>query len=190
MRVTGGLYRSRKLITPAGRTTRPSSDKVREALFSILSPSQNLSGVRLLDLYAGSGSLAIEALSRGAESAVLIESSAQAVQIIDENLSALTLQRRARVICERVEHAAKALRNEQPFDLVLADPPYNTIATRGILPVLEALLLPTLMHAESILVLEHRTGTDVELSSFLRDETRRYGDTSISFYRPMAQTHT
>src|ERR1700756_415011 len=129
MRVIAGIYGGRSLVAPRGRSTRPTSDRVREALFSILG-ADSLEGARVLDLFAGSGALAIEALSRGAAEATLVDSSAVAVDAIRRNLSALGLdaqvrRQRASVFLERARAA------ERQYDLVFLDPPYHQPSALG-----------------------------------------------------------
>src|ERR1700680_1652370 len=98
MRITGGIHRSRSLRAPRGERTRPTSDRVREALFGILTARRSLAGLEILDLYAGTGALALEALSRGAGRATLVESSREALAAIRANVAALGVQDRVRVI--------------------------------------------------------------------------------------------
>lgn len=122
MRVIAGAAGGRRLEAPKGPGTRPTSDRVREALFSALAPW--LAGARVLDLYAGSGALGIEALSRGAASAVLVERDRRAAAVISRNLERSRLE--GGVV--RVVDVARYCRDpaDGPFDLVLADPPYDT----------------------------------------------------------------
>lgn len=121
MRVVAGSLGGRTLAAPPGRATRPTSERVREALFSALG---DVRGHRVLDLYAGTGALAIEALSRGAAYAVLVESQRAALAALHGNLDALALRERAKVLGRPVERARALLGREGPFDLVLADPPW------------------------------------------------------------------
>src|SRR5689334_18455145 len=130
MRITGGVFRSRMLTAPRGQQTRPTSDRVREALFSMLASAGAFSdelGPRVLDLYAGSGALGLEALSRGAQSAVLVESGRPALAAIRDNARALDVEGQVTVIGARVDRALAEL--EGPFDLVLIDPPYADVRT-------------------------------------------------------------
>ena len=121
MRVIAGIYGGRELVAPRGRTTRPTSDRVREALFSILG---DVSEARVLDLFAGSGALAIEALSRGAAEATLVDSSAAAVAAIRRNLDRLGIEasvRRAKALA----FLERARGSGADYDLVFLDPPYR-----------------------------------------------------------------
>ena len=117
MRVVGGHLGGRRLRAVPGKETRPTSDRVKEALFGVL-------GARVLDLFAGTGALAIEALSRGAASAVLVEQAAPAVAVIRANLDALDLNDTVKVRRTRAEAYLRTQR-DGPFDLVLLDPPYG-----------------------------------------------------------------
>ena len=123
MRVVGGTARGRPLRAPRGAATRPTSDRVREAVFSMLTSLDRIDGAAVLDLFAGSGALGIECLSRGAESAVLVDSSPDAVAAIRHNLGVLGPDRdRATVVRS---DALRYLADAPRFDLVLADPPYD-----------------------------------------------------------------
>jgi 16S rRNA (guanine966-N2)-methyltransferase len=123
VRVVGGYLGGRRLLTVPGKDTRPTSDRVREALFATL--GERVEGARVLDLFAGTGALGIEAVSRGAASAVLVEQAAPAVAVIRANLEALDLHDRVKVRRTRAETYVRAQR-DGPFDLVLLDPPYAT----------------------------------------------------------------
>jgi 16S rRNA (guanine966-N2)-methyltransferase len=177
VRVVAGRFGGRRLAAPAGRGTRPTSDRVREALFSILGP---LDGERVLDLYAGSGALGIEALSRGAASALLVESDPRAVAVIRSNLGALGLSEpEARV---HAGPARAALRNASDrgdtYDLVFLDPPYRSAPELG--RELSAALGP-LLAAGGRVVSESDRRAPLALELPLTDE-RRYGDTLIRIH--------
>ena len=123
MRIIAGEMRSRRLKAPEGMDTRPTADRVKEALFSIL--SARLYGARVLDLYAGSGALALEALSRGAQSAVLVDCAGKACQAIRENIAALQCADRAQLLRMKDAAALTALcKSGDAFDIVFLDPPY------------------------------------------------------------------
>ncbi len=176
MRVIAGSRRGARLIAPRGVSTRPTSDRVREALFSILGPVE---GSRVLDLFAGSGALAIEALSRGAGSATLVDSSAAAIRVIERNLAALGLSaevRRSRAL-GYLEAARSAARQ---YDLVFLDPPYRQTSSLG--QPLSTALEPVLAPGARV-VAESDRRAPLELDQPLLDE-RRYGDTLIRIYDP------
>ena len=128
MRVVAGTYRGRTLVAPPGSETRPTSDRVREALFSVLGAS--VQGACVLDLFAGSGALGIEALSRGAERAVFVDSSHKAISAVRANLAALGIEADVRPIEARAALRAASTRGEA-YDLVFLDPPYRRAAELG-----------------------------------------------------------
>ena len=177
MKVVAGTHRGRNLKTLAGEATRPSSGLVRGAIFNIVGPQ--IHGMRVLDLYAGSGALGIEALSRGAESAVLVESASAALAVIRENLKTLKLE--AKVVASAVLPALKRL--DGPFDLILADPPY-AIAAQELPQVMETILERGLLAEGGLLILEHRRGEALpEGVGGLRLKRRYpYSDTEVSVY--------
>lgn len=156
-------------------------------MFAALEP---LDGLRVLDLYSGSGALALEALSRGAERAVLVERERAALQVIRRNIEALGLGAAAEVVALPVERAGRALVALGPFDLVLVDPPYEDVASGRIVRVLGRL---TGVHARGArLVLEHASrDAPPTLAGAGAPRCRRYGDTTVSVYDVMdAETVT
>src|SRR5512144_2567254 len=122
MRVIAGKFRGRPLRAPRGLTTRPTADRAREAIFQILG---DLTGLRVLDLYAGTGAMGIEALSRGAGHAVFVESDAAAAKAIRDNVERLGLTGQTTLLTAVVERARPRLEKLGPFDLVLADSPWR-----------------------------------------------------------------
>jgi len=142
MRVIGGRLRGRVLKSPKGRNTRPTKDNVREAWFNILGSVQ---GARVLELYAGTGALGIEALSRGANHVVFVESWSGAQTAIDENLTRLGLTSEGTLLRARVDRSLGRLAALGPFDLILADPPWTDLerAVIELRRVLESDLLAT-----------------------------------------------
>jgi 16S rRNA (guanine966-N2)-methyltransferase len=174
MRVISGAYGGRRLVAPRGSQTRPTSDRVREALFAILG---DVSGARVLDLFAGSGALAIEALSRGALQATLVDSSAGAVGAIRRNLEALGIQAEV-VRAPALRYLQRARENGRQYDLVFIDPPYRRASTLG--RELEATLVPVLAPRARV-VAESDRRDPLELGLELLD-ARRYGDTLIHIH--------
>jgi 16S rRNA (guanine966-N2)-methyltransferase len=172
MRVIAGAFKGRTLQAPRGQRTRPTADRVREAVFSMLGP---VDGLRVLDLFAGSGALAIEALSRGAAEAVLVERDPRALAAIERNLEATgavaTVSRR---------DVLAWLRDGPPgaFDLVFADPPYDA-ASRLALPLGEE--LPKVVSDGARIVIESDKRMPLHLPLPLMRE-RTYGDTRIGVY--------
>jgi 16S rRNA (guanine966-N2)-methyltransferase len=174
MRVISGTYRGRELVAPKGLQTRPTSDRVREALFSILG---DVTGLRVLDLFAGSGALAIEALSRGAASATLVDSAQPAVAAIRRNLGALGIE--AEVVARPASRFLLSARTHaRQYDLVFIDPPYRRASTLG--RELSTSLAPVLS-AEARVVAESDRRSPLDLRLALLDE-RRYGDTLIQIH--------
>ena len=176
MRVVAGRFGGRILVAPRGRGTRPTSDRVREALFAILGPD-TIEGARVLDLFAGSGALAIEALSRGASEAALVDSSAVAVAAIRRNLSAVGAEAEVRRQ-NALAYLKTAFRNARQYDLVFLDPPYRHASALG--RELSKALRPVLAPAARV-VAESDRRAPLELDLTLLDE-RRYGDTLIRIH--------
>jgi 16S rRNA (guanine966-N2)-methyltransferase len=186
MRITGGEFASRKLRVPQG-AVRPTAERVREALFSMLAHRGAIERARVLDVFAGSGALGLEALSRGAERAVLVEKSRDAAKTLGANVAALELGARVRVLVRDASSALRALATEgERFDLCFVDPPYaSSLATE----TLTLLAHGGLLSARAVLVAEsdrrHPPGPIAGLSLALE---RRYGDTLISLYEPADRT--
>ena len=183
MRVVAGRLRGRALAAPAGDATRPTGARVKEALFSILG---DVSGARVLDLYAGSGALGIEALSRGAAAGVFVESARPALACLRENLTKLGLNEVATTLPVRVESVAAQLKRHGPFELVLCDPPWRDVkAARS---ALEALASAGLFAPGARIVLEHGAKDPppvIEGRAWLQlcDE-RRWGETAVAIFEP------
>ncbi len=172
MRVIGGEFRSRRLKSVPGLDTRPTPDRLREALFNVL--AARIEGAMFVDAYAGTGAVGIEALSRGAAQAIFIEISRGAVNAIQENLRSLGIEDRAQVVSGKAASVAGRYRP----DIIFADPPYNQEGEYG--AILEALTespppLLVVQH-ESRLALPERHG------SLRRVRVLKQGDNSLSFY--------
>jgi 16S rRNA (guanine966-N2)-methyltransferase len=176
MRVIAGSYKGQRLVAPRRTGTRPTADRVREALFSMLEP---VGGARVLDLYAGSGALAIEALSRGAGEATLVDSDAAALNAIRRNVERLGLDQARVVRSDASRFLQKAARQGNQWDLAFCDPPYRLAHRLG--RDLEA-LLPSVLAREGRIVCESSTRQPLRLTLPLITE-RRYGDTLICIYR-------
>lgn len=179
MRVTGGGARGIPLAAPRGLSTRPTTDRVREAVFSILY-SMDADLGRILDLYAGTGALAIEALSRGDGSADLVERAPAACTVIRRNLARAGLAERASLHCAAVARTLPTL--DGPYTLVLLDPPYEDA---GIGRVLETVGASGLIAPGGTIVLEHahRRPPPEGVGTLALQSDRRYGDTGVAFYR-------
>jgi 16S rRNA (guanine966-N2)-methyltransferase len=181
MRLTGGAFRSRRLVTPRGDATRPTSDRVREALFSILGHRCAFEGARVLDLYAGTGALGLEAVSRGAASAVFVERRREALAALRENIAALGVGARSRVIAGSVEGSTGEIGHG--FDIVFADPPYADVAAGAAVKALERIIAAGGLLPAGVLVLEHASKTAApSIGPLAAYDSRTYGDTEISFY--------
>ena len=174
MRIVAGEHRGARIFAPKGRDTRPTSDRVREAAFNLIGP---VDGASVLDLFAGSGAMGLEALSRGAERAVFVESDRAATRAIEQNLDKLRL--RGTVLCE---DGVRALRSEaqagRRYDLVLVDPPYEMYT--DLQPAL-ARTLPRVLADDGLLVVETDARTEPELPLELRT-SRRYGRARLSLF--------
>lgn len=157
MRVIAGKARSLRLKTIDGMDTRPTTDRIKETLFNMLQPY--LADSRFLDLFAGSGAIGIEALSRGASFCVFVEHSRKAADCIRENLRFTHLEKQARLMTQDVLTAIRQLDGEQPFDCIFMDPPYE----KGLeLEALKALRKTTLVDENTLLVVEASLHTDWE----------------------------
>ena len=180
MRVIGGNARGRRLKVPRGKTLRPTAARVKEALFNIL--PHDLSGTKVLELFAGTGNVTIEALSRGAAEAILVDSSAQSGKAIRENLHRLHLADRTKVWITPVARALRLLaRRGETFDMIFLDPPYEHHWIGATLKIIGE---GRLLRETGVLVAEHSIREKVEPSYdslALRDQ-RRYGSTLLSFF--------
>ncbi|UCF90006.1 MAG: 16S rRNA (guanine(966)-N(2))-methyltransferase RsmD [Desulfobacterales bacterium] len=180
LRVIGGELKGRKLRSVRGVQTRPTGERVRESIFNIL--SQRVQGAFGLDLYAGTGALGIEALSRGAEWVLFVDSDKKALTILERNIEACGLERRARMIRWHIAQNLNCLRSiRPPFNLVLMDPPYNQ---NLIGPTLHHLHTSRSLESGACIVLEHSHFETIppNLHPFDLLDQRRYGKTLVSFF--------
>ena len=172
MRIIAGTHRGARIAAPKGLSTRPTGDRVREAAFNLIGP---VDGASVLDLYAGSGAMGLEALSRGAASVTFVEADRSACRTISQNLDKLRLTG-ARVTCS---DALWALRQEtRTYDLVLADPPYEAWAE---LEPRLAEQLPRVLAADGLLVVETSSRVDPSLPLPIRT-SRRYGSARLTLF--------
>ena len=178
MRLTGGLDRGRRLIVPRGARTRPTASKVREAIFNILGPPPG----PVLDLFAGTGALGLEALSRGAPAAVFVERDGAALGALRRNLREVGMDGRATVIGADVRTALRRLAAAgEQFSWVFLDPPY----VREMTGVLEELSGSDLLSSCAVVILEHdkRMPPPASVGCLFLTDQRKYGDTELSFFR-------
>lgn len=177
MRIIAGKYRGRRLFVPKGRDVRPTGDRVKEAIFSIL--GRSVDGAVVLDLFAGSGSLGLEALSRGAKRAVFVDNRSESLAAVKRNLEALGLESQ-KVVKSDLRRGCESFKDEGPFDLLFLDPPYGKDLAPGILNLVAR---TGIISDGACAVVEH--GLDEDLSGldscWSVDQVRTYGQTSISF---------
>lgn len=174
LRIIAGELGGRRIEAPRGRRTRPTPERVREAWFSAL--GEAVRDARVVDLFAGSGALGIEALSRGAGHAHFVESDRRALEVLRRNLAGLGLEGRSTVVVGDAERFVGSQR--MPFDIALADPPYDSTAGRRLVTALRKGAYA------SELWLEHAPSDELATGAFW---TRRYGDTQVSAFRAAAE---
>ena len=188
MRIVAGKFRGRTLATPADQRIRPTSDRVREAVFNVLAhgiDTFTLDGAAVLDLFAGTGALGIEALSRGAENCLFVEEDPEARGLIRQNIETLGLTGVTRIFRRDATDLGDA-GNRDPFSLVFLDPPYGQgLAERA----LSSAIAGKWLAPGAIVVLEDRADVAVALpSNVTRIETRSWGDTAVHFARYAHET--
>lgn len=175
IRVAGGYLRGRTLKTLSGQATRPTTTRVREAIFSIL--QHDITDADVLDLFAGSGALAIEAMSRGASSAVLIEKSPKSAEVIRQNLQKCDLDLRL-IVADYLKGLEMLSTDRCRFDLVFADPPYGLITPDDIGRLLVKF---SLLKSNGFLIMEHAGSYMPDAEQVIK--TRRFGDSAISILK-------
>lgn len=185
-RIVAGVFGGRRLAAPAGQLTRPTSDRVREALFSSLASAYggHLRKLRVLDLYAGSGALGLEALSRGAEYAVFVESDPKAARVIKENIATLGVAGQTEILRARAATAVSQPPAGGPFDIVLADPPYS-VAEDELAAVLGGLAAHGWYAPDATVVVERsrRAPEPPWVRPVTAERERRYGETTLWYGR-------
>ncbi|MBT8226392.1 MAG: 16S rRNA (guanine(966)-N(2))-methyltransferase RsmD [Dactylosporangium sp.] len=182
-RIVAGRFGGRRLATPAGRDTRPSSDRVREGLFSALAARTDPVGARFADLYAGSGAVGLEAVSRGAAHVLLVEAAPRAARVARDNIATLGVQDTARVLVDQVERLVTRS-PDRPYDVVFADPPY-TLGTEAVLTVLTLLVSERWLADDAVVVVERsvRAAPLDWVAGITSDGVRRYGETALWYGR-------
>jgi 16S rRNA (guanine966-N2)-methyltransferase len=180
VRIIGGRYRGRRLQAFKGSAVRPTADRVRESLFNIL--GSQFTGAAVLDLFAGTGALGIEALSRGAERAVFVDKSTRALAVLRKNLDQCGLQHCSQVIQWDIARNLNCLKGHpEAFDLVFLDPPYHC----ALVPVaLQHLADSGCLVPGAVVSAEHEAGIQPQIPSsrFVCTDNRRYGRTAISIF--------
>jgi len=184
MRIITGRARGIKLDTLQGDNTRPTSERAKEAVFSML--QFDIEGRRVLDIFAGSGQMGLEAVSRGAASATFVDSSKQAVEIIKKNVEKTRLSDSCRVLCAKAEDYIRTMRGREAFDIVFIDPPY---ALRLVAPVLSALLDAKMIKPTSIIVCESEEADVFEKMPELAEKFEilrlaKYGAAHVTVLKP------
>lgn len=180
MRVIGGEARGRRLKSPPGRLLRPTSDRIREAIFDLLGPGPHRGAV--LDLFAGTGALGIEALSRGFERAVFVERNHSAQEIVSENLARCGFDERSRLVRGDVFDFLSVVDPHAPFELILLDPPYGQGLAEQTLRRLAAGRWAA-PQGRVVCELEGKALLQEKLERFERIKCKRYGDTLVAVYR-------
>jgi 16S rRNA (guanine966-N2)-methyltransferase len=183
VRIIAGTAKGRRLISPKGSRIRPTSDKVKEALFNMLNGiTGSLAGFAVLDIFAGTGNLGIEALSRGATQAVFIDNHRDSVALVQKNLELTGFTDRSRVVLRDVIAALKSLQETcSPFQLIFLDPPYHQDLLAGVLDYLAG---SRLVDENTLVVAEFSPKEQLESSFGLLQEfdRRTYGDTALAFF--------
>ena len=181
MRIIAGQCKGHRLSSFKGRQTRPTQDQVREAIFNILGPDGPF--LKVADLFAGSGALGLEALSRWGGTALFVDSSRGAVDCLRKNIGLLKMEEKARVIQRDLSRGVKFLNKvDGPFDLIFMDPPYGQGWCHLLIPSL--LSLP-ILEEKGVLVLEHDLKEPIpeQVGEWGIEDQRRYGKTRVSFYK-------
>jgi 16S rRNA (guanine966-N2)-methyltransferase len=181
MRITGGIARGRKLKAPAGSKVRPTSDKVKQALFNIL--GERVAGAAVLDLFAGAGSIGLEALSRGAAVVSFVDESRESLAAIRRNSEMLDLADRVRIVASKAESFLK--KPSGPYDIVFLDPPYRTEAA----PLLMQISRSRILAPGAVVIAEHfkKRPLPERAEALERFREALYGDTMLSFYQEEAK---
>ncbi|HEX6969168.1 MAG TPA: 16S rRNA (guanine(966)-N(2))-methyltransferase RsmD [Micromonosporaceae bacterium] len=183
-RIVAGTLGGRRIAVPPGSRTRPTSDRVREALFNALESMTELTGARFADLYAGSGAVGLEAFSRGAAHVLLVESDPRAARVIRENIQALGAGPATRLVVGKVAQVLAAGPDGEPYDVVFADPPYR-LPDAEITAMLAALRDNAWLAADAVVVIE-RSARDIPpgwVDGITAERSRRYGETTLWYGR-------
>ncbi len=185
MRIVAGELRGRAILAPVGHDVRPTSDRARQAVFNILEHapwSEGIEGQRAMDLFAGSGAMGLEALSRGAAACLFVELAEAALTAVRANVSALGLEARAKLMRQDATRLGRRPEAEGPYDLIFLDPPY----AKGLAePTLAALLAGGWLAPGAVVMLERGSGeAAIEAPGLQLLDRRRYGKAEVLFLRP------
>jgi 16S rRNA (guanine966-N2)-methyltransferase len=177
MRITGGIGRGRKLKVPVESKVRPTSDKVKQALFNIL--GDRVPGAVFLDLFAGAGGIGLEALSRGAERVVFVDGSRESLDVVKKNIDQTGFSERAEAVLSKVEPFLK--KRSGPFNIVFLDPPY----AMEMLPLLQLIAASGLLKPDAVVIAEHfkKQPSPERAGVLARYREAVYGDTVLAFYK-------
>ena len=181
MRIIAGTLKNRRIKSREGRETRPTLERIKEAIFSII--GEKVTGAKFLDFYSGTGNVTFEALSRGAERAIMIEEDKDALRVIIENVNHLGVENKCRAYKNDVFRAAEILaRKNEKFDIIFLDPPYKeNISTKTIEKISEE----NLLEKDGIIISEHSTYEKMadNIGNFVKYDERDYNKKVVSFYR-------
>ena len=182
MRVISGSARGTRLKTPDGQLTRPTSDRVKEAIFSVI--QFEVEGSRFLDLFGGSGQMGIEALSRGAKSAVFVDGRREACRLIQDNLKLTRLQDKATVV--QSDYLSYLSRCRETFDIIFLDPPYAEVVLENSLKKISEI---DILSSRGIIICERPAEKllDFEVPGFQRGKDYRYGNTWVTIFRKVQE---
>ncbi|MFC7547603.1 16S rRNA (guanine(966)-N(2))-methyltransferase RsmD [Plantactinospora sp. GCM10030261] len=183
-RIVAGTLGGRRIAAPPGDRTRPTADRVREALFSALSATVDLDGARFADLYAGSGAVGLEALSRGAAHVLLVESDPRAARVIRDNIATLRAGGGATLATGAVAQVLATSPLGGPYDVVFADPPY-ALPDAELAATLTALVAYDWLAPDAVVVVERSTrgGPPTWVHGITGERSRRYGETTLWYGR-------
>lgn len=178
MRVISGKAKGRVLKTPNGSLTRPTTDRVKEALFSII--QFDIPGAKVLDLFGGTGQLGIEALSRGALSATFVDAREDACKLINENLKLTKLEGQGKVV--RSDYAAYLTRCREKYNIIFLDPPYAEVFLENAIKIICEI---DILHSGGIIIAERPIGKELEstIVGYTRSKDYKYGSTLLTLYR-------
>ncbi|SFM52427.1 16S rRNA (guanine(966)-N(2))-methyltransferase RsmD [Thermodesulforhabdus norvegica] len=181
IRITGGRFKGRRLLVPGGKKVRPTTERVRESIFSII--GDRVQGARVLDVFAGTGVLGLEALSRGAVHAVFIERNPRVFSVLKQNIALCNAEKESEVYClDWLKGVKKLFERGLAFDLIFADPPYDLHLGRRFFENVREL-----SHPETIVVFERSAGRSIEFEEdkWKLIRVRKYGETVIDFFGPL-----